>query len=197
MRRPAAPPLARRALLAVAATAVLAACASDPAPPPTAEAPTTPSTAVTTTTEPATTTTAPPTPEQEVEAAVTEAESQFWLALQRPSTGADHLAEWFSGEALKGVSEAVQSLEREGLASDGDGPQPTLTVSSVEVTGERATATVCIVDPQVIRSTTDGSISNDDVRSRKYEFTVELSTQWKISQMVVLDDWADIGGCDR
>lgn len=198
MTAPPAIAFARSSLLAVlVCIALVNACGSDPAPPPTAEAPTVPPTAKSTTTnEPATTTTSPQTPEQQVEAAIIDAESHFWLALQRPSEGSIHLSQWFSGEALAGVKAAVSSLAEQGLASDPDGPRPTISVDSVVANATSAKAIVCVVDPQVIRAA-DGSVSNDAVRSRRYEFAVARETTWKVARMTVLNDWSDYGGCDR
>ncbi len=192
---------ARRRLAAVAATLVLGASSCGGGDDQAAETTTTtqaPTTALSTT-QPATTTTEPLTPEEEVEAAYLAAMAVFYDVSRSPDPDDERLPETMIEPNLTVIRDVMATAQQDGIyVRYPDDQPPAPEILTLEVDGDVAALTVCVIDDaqQVRRS--DDRVVDDDVISRFIEVSMEkVDDSWKISDSLISGRWQDGAGCDR
>jgi hypothetical protein len=151
------------------------------------------------TTQPSTTTTEPATPEEEVEAAFLDAMAVFYDVSRSPDPDDERPAETRTEPILSRVRDVLADAREDDLfVRYPDDRPPVPEILALEVDGEEATITVCIIDDaqQVRRS--DERVIDDDVVTRFQETEMErVDGTWKIADGQSKGEWRDGGGCDR
>jgi len=159
-----------------------------------------PSTASSTPTPPATVpTTAAPDPEAEVKAAYLQIMDAYFSRLQHPDPADPEIAANHTGASLEAVKRRTAALQQQGAVDrfTANGP-PIPKITQVEVRGDGATVTSCIINDVIVVRAKDDYVLNGNIESQEYESTLaEIGGRWKLSTSALVRKWADEKGCDR